>query len=64
MGLWDAVTNLPVDISAALLEGFRQQLIGFIEPLLETAKALITVNIDPFAFQGLWLTIVTIISAF
>jgi len=39
-------------------------LIAFIQPLLETAKALITVNINPFDFQGLWLAIVSIISAF
>jgi len=64
MGLWDAITNLPADIAASIMEVFRQALIGFIQPLLETAKALMTINIDPFAFQGLWQTIVTIISAF
>ena len=64
MGLWDAVTSLPADMAAALMEGFRQQLIAFIQPLLEAAKALITLNIDPFAFQDLWLAIVAIISAF
>jgi len=64
MGLWEAVTNLPGEMAAAIMEVWRQQLIAFIQPLLETAKALITININPFDFQGLWQTIVTIISAF
>ena len=55
---------MPADIAGAIMDVFRLQLINFVQPLLETAKALMTVNIDPFAFHGLWQVIVTIISAF
>ncbi len=64
MGLWDAIIDLPGGIADAMLNSLNGMLVSFIEPMLEVAKALITINIDPFHFQDLWFTIISIISAF
>ena len=64
MGLWDAVTNLPADLVHAVFSALSGLLVAFITPLIDVAKVLITVNIDPSHFVDLWQTIVTIISCF
>lgn len=63
-GLWESVTNLPGAIVDAILGSISNLIIGFLTPLMEIAKAMITANIDPYHFQSFWQVIVGIISAF
>ncbi|MDO8647547.1 MAG: hypothetical protein Q7R70_03970 [Candidatus Diapherotrites archaeon] len=64
MGLWDSITNLPGDLVNSIFSGIGHLLAGFVQPLFDIAKAMLTVNIDPFHFQNLWLVIITVISCF
>ncbi|MDO8634118.1 MAG: hypothetical protein Q7K34_02375 [archaeon] len=64
MGLWDAVTALPEDIAKAIMDTISDSLASFIRPQLEAARVLMTANINPYDFQGLWQVIVGIISLF
>ncbi|MDO8648053.1 MAG: hypothetical protein Q7R70_06615, partial [Candidatus Diapherotrites archaeon] len=64
MGLWESITNLPGDLVNSIFSGIGNLLAGFVQPLFDIAKALLTVNIDPFHFESLWLVIIAVISCF
>ncbi len=63
MGLWESVASLPSGIASSFFSYFSGLLAGFIQPLLDVAKVLLTANIDPFHFQSSWQIIVAIISS-
>ena len=64
MGLLDAVGGLAQGIVDAFLQTGSGMVIGFVEPMLEVAKVLMTANIDPFSLIDYWIVMVTVISAF
>lgn len=55
---------MPEAIASAFLGAFSNLFVAFITPLLETAKVLITYNIDPNNYAQYWQAIVVVLSAF
>jgi len=62
--LSESIAGVPVAVVGYFSGLLRASVVGFIEPLFLVMKALILYNVNPFNFEGYWLAVVSIISAF
>ncbi len=63
-GLSETVSQIPQAMVDSFIGFFKNEFVGFLNPLLLLAKAFLTTNPDPEALFGLWQVIVYLISLF
>jgi len=63
-GLSESIAGIPQAVMDSFFGFIKAGFVSFVNPLFQVMKTLILYNINPFNYEGYWLTIVSIISCF